>query len=175
MLAVLLVAVAAYFAFTIKLATTEATASTGPTSTEPAESRFSFTGTDGWRQGPTNGTSMALFQNGQGCFASVEYKKGMVDVAAEREKQQSNDAKVGVTSTQIGSLAVTLQSDDGQKQYQLHQYSASGEVAGQKIKGGQAFGYLQLTDGYLEVEAHCDTADQLPSTIPALRAIKLTI
>jgi hypothetical protein len=38
--------------------------------------------------------------------------------------------------------------------------------------GGQEFGYLQLPHGYLEIWGYCDTAEQLPATIPALKAIK---
>lgn len=171
--AVLIVAVTAFVTIIGKHDTTEAASSPKTASTQSAESQFSFTGAPGWRQGPTNKTSMALFQDGHDCFTSIQHKTGTVDVAAEREKKQANDTKQGITSTPIGSLVVTLQSSEGQKQYQLHQYSASGTAGGQKVKGGVEFGYFQLPNGYLKIEGHCDTASQLPATIPALQAIKL--
>ena len=37
---------------------------------------------------------------------------------------------------------------------------------------GFELGYLQLSGSYIKIEGHCDTADELPSTLPALQAIK---
>lgn len=177
-LAVLIAVLTAYAALTVKPGTTKATPSSKTTSQLPQKTpgnpQFLFNAADaaGWRQGPTDKISMALFQDGYNCFASVQYKPGTVGVAAEHEKKQASDTDLGLTSTLIATLTATLQTGEGQKQYQLHQYSVSGTAGGQKVKGGQEFGYLQLPNGYIEIEGHCDTADQLPATIPALQAIE---
>jgi len=166
-LVVLIGAVVVYGALTFKNNTTEAAS---PKS-EAAESYFSFTGADGWRQGPTNKTSMALF-HGHDCFVSVEYKTGTIDVTVELARIQAGLADMGYTNSPSTVLTVPLQSSEGHKQYQLHQYDVTGSGSAGQIKGGQEYGYLQFQNGYVEVEGHCDTANQLPATIPALQAIK---
>lgn len=139
-----------------------------------AKSQFSFSGTSGWHQGPTNGTSMALFSNDHSCFASIEHKTGAVDIAAELQKNQDNISVIGGTSMPGAVLTATLQVGAGKQQYDLHQYSESGASGGKKLMGGLQLGYIQLLDGYLKIEGHCNTADELPTTIPALQAIKFT-
>jgi len=54
----------------------------------------------------------------------------------------------------------------------LQQASVTTPAGGNKVLGGQEFGYLKLSDkDYLFIEGHCETADQLAATIPALQAI----
>jgi hypothetical protein len=38
--------------------------------------------------------------------------------------------------------------------------------------GGLELGYLQLSGGYVQIEGHCDTPDELAATIPALQSVK---
>lgn len=168
--AILIGAVVTYGVLSFKNSTTEA-ASPKSDTTQSTESYFSFTGTDGWRQGPTNKTSMALF-HGHDCFVAVEYKDGTVDVTAEIDRIQAGLVKMGYTSLAGAVLTVPSQSSEGHQQYRLHQYSVAGSGSTGQIKGGQEFGYLQFQDGYVEVEGYCDTADQLPTTLPALKAVK---
>lgn len=64
-----------------------------PESAKVAEKElFSFIDIEGWRKGPSNATSMAVFGNDDltkvsPCFISVEYKKGTVD---ENKKHLDN-------------------------------------------------------------------------------------
>jgi hypothetical protein len=150
---------------------TEASTPTKPAATT-AKSQFSFTGAPGWRKGPSNKTSMAVFNADHTCFISAEYKTGSVDAAAEVEKIKDKLADSGYTVTPGATQTIALQSNSGQHQYELYQYSVTGSGGAGTVKGGQEFGYSQLSSGYVKAEGYCDTAEQLPTTTPALNAIK---
>jgi hypothetical protein len=147
----------------------------------PTENRvvsmFEFTGVTGWRQGPHNETSMALFGTARedgtsACFVSTEYKSGDVDIEAELRKQQQDFVKMGGSMSETAIVSSTLQTNDGERQYELHQYKASGG-SDEKLMGGLELGYVQVKNGYVKVEGHCETAEGLSTTIPALQAYKL--
>jgi len=143
--------------------------------TPPASipSQFSFTGTPDWWQGATNKTSMALFHKVQdGCFTSVQHKAGTVDIAAALHKRQDSLAGDGYTVTPGKTLTLTVQTPTGLLHYPLYQSSVTTPTGASKVMGGQEFGYLQLSKGYLEVWGYCNTAAQLPATLSALQAIK---
>jgi len=146
---------------------------------EVVKSKFSFSGANGWRQGATNETSMALFDDNSrmACFTSVEYKSGTVDALAEIKKAEATASERGngYTVTPISAQTLTIQTPDGKKQYELYQSAVTTPTGGDKLKGGQEFGYLQLSDGYVKVIGYCDTPEQLSSTVPALQAIELRV
>lgn len=174
-LAVLILAAAAYTAFIIKPGSTQAETTAKISSNAPVKSQFSFTGATGWVQGPTNKTSMALFHGdsiaqpaADGCFASIEHKTGTVDVAAQLQKQQASLASSGGTMTATATPTATVQTASGPQQYDLHQYSLAG--GSEQLMGGLELGYVQLPDGYLVIQGHCNTAAQLATTISALQA-----
>ena len=150
--------------------TTAVTSSPQQSSTK---SQFSFAGVTTWIQGATNKTSMAIFhQTDDGCFVSAEHKTGVLNEAAELQKLQDVSVNGGYTSTPGAVIVASIQTSAGPKQYQLHQYSVTGTGSGGKVKGGNEFGYVPVTSGYLEIKGYCDVADSLPATIPALQAVK---
>ncbi|HET6622481.1 MAG TPA: hypothetical protein VFG56_00935 [Candidatus Saccharimonadales bacterium] len=153
----------------------EAASSAAPESSETHEPRFLFGGATGWRKGPSNETSLALFGPNHDCFASVQYKDGSIAAdKAERQKTDKYFSDRGYVATTIDTAPMTMRTTDGQQNYELHQSAVATPAGADKVKGGQEFGYLQLSsDHYLFVEGYCDTAEQLPTTIPALKAIKL--
>jgi hypothetical protein len=125
-----------------------------------------------WRKGPSNQTSLAVFHNGtDGCFASMEYRPGAINTDAALQATQASLASSGYTSKPGAVLNLTLQTDTGQQQYQLHQYAVSGTGSSGQTMGGQEFGYLQLSSGYLKIESYCNTPEQLSTTMPALQAM----
>lgn len=168
---ILAVVIAVYIVFTIQNDPAEGVASQKSESIQSNKSQFSFTGAPGWRQGPSNETSMALF-HGHDCFVSTEYKPGTVTVSARLQKIQTDLTSMGYTITPNETLTIELRSNEGPKQYQLHQYAVAGVGSAGQVKGAQEYGYLQLSDGYVEIEGYCDATDQLPATLPALQAIK---
>lgn len=137
-----------------------------------ASAIFSFTGASNWKQGPTNQASMVLFHNTHDCFTSVDYRTGSVDANNEIQKVQKSLAQSGYTVTPGGVETLALQTQNGQQPYRLQQLSVTGKGNDGKLKAGQAFGFVQLSGGYVKIEAYCDTPGQLPATIPALQAIK---
>lgn len=147
------------------------------TTEQESKSLFSFTGATGWRQGPSNETSMALFGKARAdgtsaCFVSAEYKPGKVDVDAALQKQQDSYKTTGGTMTQTATVTNVLQTNEGEKQYELRQYTVDG--GSEKAMGGLELGYLQLKDGYVKVDGHCEAVEELAITIPALQAYKLS-
>lgn len=153
-------------------------ASTAAVNTElpqktPGTPLFSFDASkvSAWRQGPTDKVSMAAFHDTNDCFVSVQYKPGEVDAATEIQKKQDVLRSSGYASTPGSVLALGLEAGAGMQQYQLRQFSVTSAPGSNKVKGGQEFGYVQLTDGYVKVEGWCDEPAQLPSTISVLQAI----
>jgi hypothetical protein len=167
----LIVAVGVCSAVVIGHNTAKAAPSVKP-ATVVIQSHFSFTGTPGWWQGATNRASMALFHNAEDCFTSVEYKTGIVDVAAELQKTQTILTNGGYTVMPGNIQTLALQTSAGSKQYPLHQYTVTGTGSAGKVEGGEEYGYLQLPNGYVKIEGDCDSPEELAATIPALQAVK---
>lgn len=151
-----------------------AQASAGPKKDAVTKHYFSFNGTTGWWQGATNETSMALFDSDKqhACFTSVEYKPGTVNAAADLQVMQASLAKDGYTVTLGATQSLTMQTNTGSQRYELHQSSVTPPPGGAPVKGGQELGYVQLSNGYIKVMGYCDAPEQLPGTLPVLRAIK---
>jgi len=149
--------------------TSDAAAKSSPPTTTTFD--FSFTGASGWRKGPANLTSLALF-HGDGCFVSAEHKTGTVDIAAELQKYQDTLTGSGHTVVPIATQQLLLQTSATPQSYELHQFSAAGSANDSKTMGGNELGYVQLSNGYVKFEGYCDTPVQLAATIPALQAIK---
>jgi hypothetical protein len=133
---------------------------------------FSFTGTAGWRKGPVNQTSLALFHDSDGCFTSVEHRSGSVDADAEIQKSQTGLAGSGGVSRPLADISLKLATTTGLLPYELHQFDIANTSSTDKLMGGLELGYLQLSGGYIVIQGHCDTSEQLPATIPALEAIR---
>lgn len=161
---------AAVIGIIIKTRQTEAAASTKQSATVSVPSQFSFdaAAAPGWVKGPTNKTSLALFNSDRSCFISVDHKTGTVDAASEIQKTQTSLTKDGYTVTADSTLDQTISA----QQYKLSQYNVTGAGSSGQLYGGQEFGYVQLTDGYIAVAGYCNTSDQLPSSLPAIQALK---
>ncbi len=132
---------------------------------------FDTNSAEGWRKGPSNATSLALFSNNRECFVSVEQKDGTIDMESRLEKTQVDLEKDGYTRQSTGTVEVAMQVNGDSESYKLHKYDVAGDGDAGKLYGGQEFGYVQLADGYIAVQGYCDKAEQLPATIPALQAI----
>jgi len=116
---------------------------------------------------------MALFHTiRDSCFTSVQHKTGTVDAVAEVQKGRASLIASGYTVTPGATQTLTIQTSTGPKQYELYQSSVTTPVGASTVLGGQEFGYLQLSNGYIKIMGYCETAKELPATIPALQAIK---
>lgn len=150
----------------------------GPKDLESTASIFEFMGADGWYQGPSNATSMALFSdaNADGissCFTSAEYYPGTVDVVAQLQKNTQHLSGSGYQVLSLGAKSLTIQTSAGDKQFVLHQSKVVASEQAGKIMSGNALGFLQLSNGYLKIYGNCRSADELSSIFPALESYKL--
>lgn len=146
-----------------------------------ASSMFSFDGAEGWHKGPATSTSMALFSPADHsglspCLVSAEYFKGTVNPAAEQSQNRKKLAVNGTSVTNLGDQNTVIRTAKGLKKYALTQYGVTTpDGQDNPVMGGNELGFVQLGDGYLKLVGKCDTADQLPSTIAALKALKFNV
>lgn len=138
--------------------------------------QFSFdaAAAPGWYRGPIDKVSMALFSKDResGCWTSIEIRSGSVDPTTEVQKIQNSLTSGGNTVVATGTVLLALRTGSGPVQYELHQFSVTGESAAAKPYGAQEFGYFPLGNGYGKVQGYCNTTDKLPTITPALQAIK---
>ncbi len=145
------------------------------TAADVSVSKFSFLGSSGWTQGPTNRTSLALFKIDHECFTSVEYKSGIVNANDELHKTETSLAGSGYIVSKGVTIPATIKTTTGTINYDLHQYSVSGTGNGGQLYGGQEFSYIPMDSGFIKVQGYCDASEQLPSTISSLQAIKFDV
>lgn len=175
----IIVAAAIVFVFAIACGALFASHQKKPVSPESGDvkSMFSFTPPNGWRQGPSNETSMAAFSPSlvdgtSACFTSAEYYAGTVSVESALQKDADTITHGGNTVTALNPQMLAIQTPEGSKQYELRQYKVESSSSN-PIMGGHSIGFVPLTDGYLKIYANCNAADELPDTLPALRAYTL--
>jgi len=115
---------------------------------------------------------MALFSKTTPCFVSAERKDGLVDATSEEQKSLDmlTDDGYGISSERTESLTMLV----GTKpvQYELYQSAVVTPEGSLKVKGGQEFGYVQLTGEFVKVIGYCDNFEQLSDTLAALKAFK---
>jgi hypothetical protein len=107
-----------------------------------------------------------------GCFVSVQHKVGTIAAdQASFQKTEDQLTTAGHTITPVATQIMTVQTNSGSKQYQLQQSSVTSPTGASQVLGGQEFGYLPLSGGYLYIEGYCNTSAELAATIPALQAV----
>ena len=146
----------------------------------PQASVFTFDekAAKGWWQGATDEKSMVVFgeNEAKGCFVSLEYKKGVVDVDEELARVKNEVESDGqYTLVPAAVKTLSLQTSSGQEQYKLHQSSIVVPDGAANVKRGQSFGYVQLSGGYVNLIGLCDTPEQLESVHPALAAFSVKL
>jgi len=167
-----------------------------PGATEAQKPSFVFTAANapGWWTGGNNWPDATQYEGNQAdlsiatmnimqgtkdtpgdCFVLFSYKKGTVDVQTVLE-----DRKAGLimgseeTSSveQIGSRTQTMRTPEGEKEYTLYQYNLIAPES-QQVQRGNEFGYVALSDSYIELWGVCPTADELAVTLDGISAVIL--
>lgn len=104
------------------------------------------------------------------CFVRAFYMKGSVDVEAAVNEKMTGMVK-GEKDTsavkQVAKTQQTMKTSEGVKEYILHHYDLN---LGDAYKGN-AFGFIPLNSGYIEVRSICKQTERLPGTFVALAAI----
>lgn len=148
-----------------------------------------WSGTDNWPSVQQQGGDQATIKNptivqmsvAQGsptkpgaCFVMYFYKKGSINIG-----NTLNDMKASVTKGDAGlvldesnAITLTINTFEGTKRLQLHQYSLSGSPGNTTTRGIE-FGLAQLGDGYIEIRGYCEIAAQIDDTLPALNSVSL--
>jgi hypothetical protein len=141
--------------------------------TAAAQSAFSFdaAAAPGWRQGPSNATSMALFSNTSDCFVSFSANPGAPNEAAELQKLTAGLESSGYTVTSLGTPELTLKQPDSETKYTLHQYSVIGAGTSDDVYKSQAHAYIKVATGYIQAQGYCADPANLPTTAAALQAV----
>lgn len=106
------------------------------------------------------------------CFVTAFYQKGSLNVETMLKKRESEmimgEANPSVLK-QIAAVQQKIETPEGPKIYTLYQYNLDKT----NIQKGNEFGFIPLTNNYIEVRGICPSADQLPTTVTALAAIRL--
>lgn len=108
------------------------------------------------------------------CFVMYFYKKGSVDVASAIEKiaNESANKDAGESMQKLGTLNYAMQTIDGTKEFELHQFNLVGGSANQTASGIEV-GFIPLSEGYIEIRGNCENAEQLEQTLPVFEAVGL--
>jgi len=121
--------------------------------------------------------SITAFQGEKGattnsCFVMAFYQKGDIDAASELQARKDGlvigDAKA--TIEMLGASQQTMQTPEGLKEYTLHQFNL---LTASQVQKGNEFGFIKLSDSYIELRGICPTGDMLAATVPALNALSL--
>jgi len=111
-----------------------------------------------------------------GCFVTYSYLKGPIDTAVALKSMETRSVEYseGLSLDKIGAQLVTMNTSEGSKEYQLHQYEFTGPASNTVAKGAQ-FAYVPLKDGYIEVRSYCEEAEQLAATSIVFSAVSFKL
>lgn len=109
--------------------------------------------------------------NLESCHVSAFMNVGYVDIQGKLAAI-TNSPDAGYEIVSLGVQPLSLQLPSGIRTYELHTFNMIAPAGASPIKAGNSFGYVQTGDYYVEVQAVCDTPEQLESTLPALQAIR---
>lgn len=107
------------------------------------------------------------------CFVMYFYYEGEIDTSFALQQQEKNTVDgTEKTLEKIGAKTFTMQTMDGTKEFQLHQYNDTDAHAKQSVAGIE-FGYVVTDDGYIDIRGYCEKTEQLDATVPVFSAVKL--
>lgn len=108
------------------------------------------------------------------CFVFFFYYQGVADTTTELEARKAGlvlGEKDSSALKQVGAVQQTIQTPEGIKEYSLNQF----ELNLPNTQKGIQFGFIPLSDGYIEVRGNCPTAELLSSTLNAISAVRYDI
>ncbi len=107
------------------------------------------------------------------CFTMAAYFDKSINVEDERKRKlTSTTADDGRIVTEVGVSNLKLATYEGVKDFQLHKYDISGPAA-KDLQRGMADGYVQLSNGYVNIQSICQESAQLDETLPVFAATSL--
>jgi hypothetical protein len=127
-----------------------------------------------WSEGPSNATSLAVFNRTNDCFASLERRAETISVDTAAVAVQRSLTSAGYAVSPIQDVSTVLHTANGDLPYVLHQYTVTGANSDEAPEKAQEVGYIPLQRGYIFVQAYCSTTAELETTVVALTAITWT-
>lgn len=127
-------------------------------------------------QDPLPAASITAFQGTMqtpgACFIMAFYNDNKTDLA-QLLKDRESGMIVGQSDPsvlkQIDSTRHSIETFQGTKDYTLSRYDL--DLA--QVQRGNAFGFIEMSDGYIEIRAVCKTAEDLETIAPGLAALSL--
>lgn len=109
------------------------------------------------------------------CFVSYSLYQGKVDIAAKIKENEGRTTanQASYSLDPINTTTLTIETPEGVKDYELHQYDLQ-VPPGTQLSTGIQFAFVPLSNSYIELRGYCATADLLEMTIPALSAVSLS-
>lgn len=107
------------------------------------------------------------------CFVMLFAGNGSIDpVKAVERKMKENQSFGDMIIEEVGVKTLSINTPEGQKSYQLHQYQYTNKGHGATLKGN-ALGYVSLDKTHIQIQSVCAEANQLDGTLPVLEAVTL--
>lgn len=109
------------------------------------------------------------------CFVMAFYRDHIIDSENAVKEYVAHIKSFGdMTIQEAGSRTLTMETPEGNKEYNLHYYDyRQGES--DQIKHGNAIGYVSINTGHVEVRSICSETSQLDETLPVVSAISLKV
>jgi len=107
------------------------------------------------------------------CFVMYEYYDYITDTnALIKQKQDGATVASELIYNKLNTETTTIDTPEGVKSYELHEYAISGPGSKQ-MQRGMSFGYIDLSDGYISINGICPEGNQMSSTILGMKSISL--
>lgn len=119
---------------------------------------------------PTASTIIHLKDMGDpsNCFVILSYKTDNKNPASELNTfNKPTISASDLSYREIATKPITMKTSEGNKSYQLHQYSIEGDPKTSMLRATE-YGYFSIGDGYMDIRGNCTKFDQLGKTIPVL-------
>lgn len=104
------------------------------------------------------------------CFVILSYKTDNKNPASELATfNKPATSTSDLSYREIATKPITMKTSEGNKSYQLHQYSIEGDPKASMLRATE-YGYFSIGDGYMDIRGNCTTTDQLAKTLLVLNS-----
>ena len=104
------------------------------------------------------------------CFVILSYKTDNKNPASELDTfNKPATSTTDLSYREIAAKPITMKTSEGDKSYQLHQYSIEGDPKTSMLRATE-YGYFSIGDGYMDIRGNCTTTEQLAKTLPVLNS-----
>lgn len=109
------------------------------------------------------------------CFVNYSHYEHTVDtaIALDKFKQQTiKGRESNLILEEVNVQSLEINTHEGPKQYQLHQFDMQGAHTGNLLRG-ISYGHIPLSKGYVDIRSYCNSAEDLPKVLHVLSAVEI--